>query len=280
MNLQKLPENLSEQARSLGWDEALYDYCKSLIQKNQTQKNQTLPQDVRSTDWLNCIPLNKQQKALIVGGDLGSLSLEMADQCSEVHVIDNCNQTLEFLQVRKEQQEIPNLYLHQASENGDLPFEANSFDIISINMDANQFKLKALISFLSKGGMIHILSGNRHSLNRLLRPGRYSELRGLKGMKGYRKVLKHCGLNSIEFYAPLPDHIGTPLFYLPLGSNYIIRYFLKNIFPLFEMVSPEVKRQYAVPYYLARIGVRLSLLLRVSFLMKYFVPSYMILAKK
>jgi len=96
---------------------------------------------------------------------------------------------------------------------------------------------------------------------------------------GYKKALQEVGFSEIKFYAPLPQY-RTPLFYIPLDNVNVLNYFFKNIFPLFNMVSPEVKRHYAFQYKVAKIGVKIALIFKLTWLAKFIAPGFSIIAKK
>jgi hypothetical protein len=59
-----------------------------------------------------------------------------------------------------------------------------------------------------------------------------------------------------------------------------MRYFFSHVFPLFEMVSPEVKKQYGVQYVIAKLMVRLAVWLRFSPAAKFFFSGYLLVATR
>jgi hypothetical protein len=59
----------------------------------------------------------------------------------------------------------------------------------------------------------------------------------------------------------------------------VLDYFFYNIFPLFEVVSQETKRVYGMQYTVAKIGVRLAKILRLTAMTKLFFPGFSVIAR-
>src|SRR5438046_2381155 len=70
---------------------------------------------------------------------------------------------------------------------------------------------------LGPGGVAYLSVGNWSSYRRLLHP--WTVGTGIeRSLRGYRIVLARTGFADIRFYAPLPNHEGIPLFYVPLDD--------------------------------------------------------------
>ncbi len=91
--------------------------------------------------------------------------------------------------------------------------------------------------------------------------------------------LKRLGFAIEAIYAPLPSHNGIPLFYVPL-ANGPMAYFFSKIMPLILTVSPEVKKQYGWKYRAAARGLGTFNRLKLSWLAKFILPSYVVVARR
>ncbi|MDA2912733.1 hypothetical protein MYX77_02020 [Acidobacteriia bacterium AH_259_A11_L15] len=133
---------------------------------------------------------------------------------------------------------------------------------------------------MNEGGIVYLSLGNRLAFQHLFRRGKNGSSLPLHTIYGYRRILEAEGFSEFQFYAPLPHYDGIPLFYVPLEDTHALNFFLRHIFPLLETVSPEVRRAYAFEYAVAKIGVRLALLFKLTGLAKVFVSGFSIIAKK
>ena len=70
------------------------------------------------------------------------------------------------------------------------------------------------------------------------------------------------------------------MFYVPVDEPQGMAFFLKDIFPLFEMVSPEIKHTYSREYALAKAAVYLTQVLHLESAVRLFVSGFGIVAKK
>ena len=273
-------------AESVGWDVALFEYTKS-----QVARGRSLLEDRRAADWIYFLPFKSNSIALSIGCGWGTVPIALSETCARVYAIDPEWERIKFLDIRKKQQRIDNLFPIYVSGCLDLPFSQGQFDFVSVSVKGFRWCATEPISFrkivqrvydlLKKDGIAYLSLGNRLAFQDLLWRNRKSSASlPLHTIFGYRRILKEEGFSDIHFYAPLPHHNGIPLFYLSLENTEALNYFFQNIFPLFEMASPEVKKQYGLQYKLVKIGVRLALIFRLTNLAKYFVPGFSIIATK
>ena len=193
-----------------------------------------------------------------------------------------------FINARRKQQGIDNLFPVYVSGVLDLPFPEKCFDLVAMGdfqWDATRsirFReiARRIHGLLKEGGRVYFSLGNRLAFQHLFGLVKDQTTLPSHTIYGYRHILQEEDFSEIQFYAPLPHHDGVPLFYVPLEDNRALTFFFRNIFPLFEMVTPEVKRAYAFEYAIAKMGVRLALVLRLTGLTKIFVPGFSVLAKK
>lgn len=273
---------LLDSAESDGFDKALYDYNKARVLRDEL-----ISEDQRIADWKYLLPLNRDSVALSFGCRMGTIPAALAETCKRVYVIDAVWERITFLNIRRRQHGIDNLCPIYVNSISDIPFPAKYFDIVSVrecDWGATLFRFRDLVQrvygLLKEGGTAYLSVGNRLSYRHLFQRHKISASPPLHTIYGYRRMLRSEGFSDCHFYAPLPDHDGIPLFYLPLQNTEALNYFFENIFPLFEMVSPEVKKQYGFQYKLAKIGVRVALLFRLTTLAKFLVPGFGIIATK
>ena len=270
-------------AESHGWDTAFYDYCKA-----QVASGGTVPEDPRVADWRYLLPLNRDTRALVLGCGWGAVPIALAETCGTVFAADPAWEKIAFLNVRRRQQRIDNLYPVHVRDGLDLPFAGNYFDMVSVRgfqwRAAQSVRVRDVVrrvhGLLREGGIAYLSLGNRLGFQHLFRQGRNGSFMSLHTIYGYRRILQAEGFAGICFYAPLPHYEGIPLFYVPLEEAQALNFFFRNLFPLFEMVSPEVKQAHAFQYAVAKMGVRLALLFKLTSLTKGFFPGFSVIAKK
>ncbi len=266
-------------AESEGWNTALYNYTKV-----QVGKNGTVVEDQRTADWRYLLPLSSESVALVLGCGLGTVPVALSETCRKVYAVDSCWDKVAFLNIRKKQHKIDNLYPTYAHDTLSLPFSAGCFDLVSVRDMAQPLPFYKTVrrahGLLKEGAIAHFSLGNRLAFQRLLCRGESGASPPLHTIFGYRRILKTEGFSDIQFYAVLPHHNGIPLFYIPLESSQAMEFFLRNIFPLFEMVTPESKQAFALEYMVAKIAVRLGLFFNLTSLAKIFVPGFCVIARK
>jgi len=275
---------LLNNARKVGWRTALYNYKKTLVRKGAP-----INEDIRVTDWRFHLPNGDSQKILIIGCGMGILPLSLLENNQKIFAIDSVWEKLAFLKLRSaDYKNNKNLILLKANKIDRLPFEKSYFNSIIISFP-NYFTgysvnfshiLKKINMFLKPGGYIYVSIDNSFAINRLIRFSKHS-MSGLSGnFFDLKNTLRANHFSKINVFAPLPDHIRIPLFSLPLDNHYAIRHFFMKIFPLFDMATPESKKAYGLYFILIKFLVKVSIVLRLTALIKIFAPGFSIIAKK
>jgi SAM-dependent methyltransferase len=203
-----------------------------------------------------------------------------------VYVIDDVLPRLQFLEARRNEQGLHNIHLILSDKKSPLPILPGSIDLVSI-CDSGwideglSFELVSaqMHRLLKNGGILYFLAKNKMGIQNLWRSRSELESKA-HSMSGYVNVMEREGFSEIDFYAPLPFYDGIPLFYLPLNDKRAMRYFFEHNFQLFEMVSPEVKKQYGLQYTLAKTAVKCALPLGLTGLSRHFLSGFAVFARK
>ena len=274
-------EDLSELALGAerqGWELALYEYA-----QNKVVKGESLPEDQRSADWKWFLPLGPDSVVLVVGSGLGAIPMALASTCKEVHVVDADENKIRFLTVYKTQQKQTNIFPLVFNGVDGLPYAPKMFDAVvfyGVSNETGSFQRAACVlnRLLKSGASACFLVENRFAIQGLFsKDGRKGQV-DQHSLSAYRGILKTSGFFDIQAFAPLPHVDGIPLFYLPLDQAGVMAYFFSHIFPLFEMVSPEVKRQYGIQYLIAKAAVRCLVFFRITGVAKHFFSGYLLVA--
>jgi len=276
-------EHLLHTAQNEGWQTALFNF-----NKEQVVKNYPTLEDKRMTDWRYLIPIDKKHTVLVLGCGLGVIPIALSEQCKKVYAVDPEWEKATFLNIRKDQLGIENLFPLIGNNVGKLPFNEESFDLVVIlgyqfptDNSYNFYLLSQQIHrLLKERGKIYFSLDNKWSFQRLFRPAKTMNPKLIHNLYGYKRILAEKMFSNIRFYAPLPQHNRTPMYYLSLDNNRAIQFYFESVFPLFDMVTPEVKKIYGVQYNLIKIIVKLALILRLTALAKFFVPGFSIIAQK
>ena len=246
-------------------------------------------EDRRVADWIYLVPLSADSVVLVLGCSRKIIPLVLSENCGRVYVVDSNQAEINLLKAQIERQGINNLFPVQSSNILDLKFPPRYFDFISVQGFAvppgESISFQSLIQqvrpFLREGGVLQVTMGNQLDPRQLIfaKQKNPNEPFPHHTYWDYRRILKSEGFSDVQFHAPLPGYRGIPLFYVPLEDRRAVGFFLRNVFPLCETVSHKRKQAYAIEYGLAKIATRLMLALRLSFLLKFFVPGYSVIAK-
>src|SRR3972149_2624597 len=274
-------------AEALGWDEAMFEFMRTRVSAGGGGV-----EDGRVADWRFLLPRTGRDAALVLGCGLGTVPAALCDMFATVHVVDTSAERVRLLELRASEHGIANLVPTRVARGGALPFAAEGFDLVVARSSDWEFRaagadgrgaFRAVAQdvhrVLKEGGGAYLGVPNRLSYERLLRP--WTPRDGFAcSQRGYRRILAQAGFAEIRFYAPLPGHEGIPLFYVPVDDGALLEYFFECVFPLFDAVSPEVKRLYAVEYRLAKLAVRLGGWLGLRPLARHLVRGFGIIATR
>lgn len=267
-----------------GWERIYYEICKEEI---RTKGN--LGEDQRSADWKYLLPLKSGWHALVLNSNWGAIPVSLAQSCDMVCAVSYNLEKAHLLCMRKQQQGLRNIFpVCVVGVDWNLPFREDSFDVVYANnlgfetKNRNRFlsQIRQVRGLLKRGGFICLSQPNRLSFQSMI--GRWSMNFTTTGhsLAGYKRLLKRTGFKNVMFYGPVPTHDSIPLFYLPLNGHSEIKFFFHSIFPLVETVSPEVKAHYGLQYRIGKATVKIAQLLNMTFVAKYFLPGYLIIAQK
>lgn len=268
---------LIEETQISSWAEALYEENKHRFQSSED----LFIQSPRAFDWtLYLLSLETFKSALVVGEDYGSLSLILAELFDHVTVSHHNPDVLRLIQARASEEKITNLTFIDISAEDPFRFTPHSFDFITVQSVPISIKemIHAYSPYLKSGGYLRLVLENRWSYKKLLSFKLRSN--NTRTFNGYKQILSQNGFQIKEAFFPVPSHVGIPMFYLPVENDPSIRFFLRHIFPLFDAVSPEMKKKYYLEYALAKCTVRLILMTGTIRLLTYFLPGFMIFSEK
>lgn len=270
---------LGARAAAVGWQKAWFEF-----NVERVRRGEPLAEDDRVADWTLLLSLKNGATSLVIGCEWATAALTLAMRCARLSAVDGSVEKIEFLKIRAAQQNVTNINAVYAPPRMPALFEGGPFDLIVVRdiPEGWPISLSHLIETLREnlkpGGVLSVsvsntwcpLSGASRSA-----PGRFPE----NSMIGCRRQLARAGFDSVQVYGPLPHHWGVSLFHIPLDEPAPIGFFFKSIFPLFNAVSPEVKRGFALELVLAKIAARAAGLPGAARLIKYFLPGYQFIAK-
>ncbi len=269
--------------------EGLYEIYKGKFAEGGVR----IPEDRRIADFVFLLPQNtKNSNALLIGAGKGLFPLWITDYFKEITVVDMRPDVVEFLNITTRAQNKNNLSALNISNPNDITsvitnHASENYDCIIITTHSFQQMLNLdtllgneLSKFTTTHSCLVIFAENPFSWKRMMKMRLFSHHHT---KARYIRLLKNIGYRNITLYAPLPLYDTNPLFYLPIpndDNNKIAKYFFKNIFGLFDMVSPEVKNKHTLELFIARFLTKMALHLNLTNFLTNFVSGYILIAEK
>ena len=271
---------LGARAAAIGWQQAWFEF-----NAERTRRGEPLAEDDRAADWTLLLRLKSDASVLVIGCEWATAALTLARRCSRVYATDGAAERVEFLKVRAAQQNVTNIETAAAPARLENRFAGGPFDLIVIRdvpegwPTSLPILIEALKADLKPDGMLFMSVTNSWCplfwLSRSV-PSRIPT----QSLIGCKRQLERAGFGHNKTYGPLPRHWGVSLFHVPLDRSEAVGFFFKKIFPLFEAVSPEVKRGFALEFALAKIAARAAGLPGAARLIKYFLPGFHVIAER
>ncbi|MEA3485966.1 MAG: class I SAM-dependent methyltransferase, partial [Candidatus Aerophobetes bacterium] len=248
-------------AQERGWKSSLHDYVR--------KKNYYLygySSDITRADWKILLPKLRNATILDYGCGWGSISISLSQGCGKIIALDSTYERVQFLNIRRTQEKISNLYPVCAGDTFELPFPNSYFDVIILNgvlewigatfpykgpSRAQVEFLRSLWRVLKKDGCLYIGIENRFGLQYLLGARDHSKLRFTSVLprniarilsqlflkqnyytytysyKGYKILLEKSGFAYNQFYSSLPRY-RAPSILLPLDNSVPFNFLLKS----------------------------------------------------
>jgi SAM-dependent methyltransferase len=306
-------QKVIEAAKTQGWQTAVYD----VLNPVGSEVHATVG-DERRADWKYLLPLSRESRALDLGCGWGAAALALAETCGQVVAMDATWERVHFLDIRRRQQGVDNLYPIHGGDTLAFPFPDGYFDLVVLvgvlewfgesypDLPPRAAQLKALRNLqvlLRPGGHLYVGIENRLGYDYLmgrpdhnglpfvgLLPRRLADWISKRragcpfrtyqySMWGYRKLLREAGFGHIQFHGDLPQY-RHPHFYIPLEGSRAFEYFLGHLWESFKKGTPERAREYRRAYRLANAGLHVARHLCVAGMTRYVVPGFSIIAQR
>lgn len=236
-------------------------------------------EDPRSHDWLALLPLSGKQDALVIGIGEGLLPAMLARSCRSVTAVDRSDELAADLMRRCVEMGLQNLRVETTSDIGRIQ---GAFDLVVVS-DWPGVGISELSTELSRlcnpNGTVCFFVANRFSPASFVRSSDARPGMPVATRRGLVGVMSAAGFERPMLFAPLPRPGQIPLFYMPLDHSGAWRYFLRHLFPLFALASPEVKRKHALEYGAAKLAIKVATIFGIEGLLLAFIPGFLILAR-
>lgn len=313
----KIPETeavtLTKIAAEEGWKTALHD-----VFRWNHRNDYRITSDLRRADFRFLMPLNNESTVLVLGCGLGAITVALSKVCRVVVALSDIFEYVKFLDIRRQQERILNIFPVHGGNTLHLPFPEDCFDaVVAVGMsqwagvahrnvklrEAENNLLLSVYKALKVGGHLYVGVANKHGCDHLMgrhdhNGGRFASLRPGKLVDTvswiisgtscrthqyspdvHTRILQGTGFREIRFYAPLPEH-HEPHFFIPLDNVNVMKYFLNNSLDSFEFGSPQMREKYRILYRIGKVAAKIALSLGLAGSVKYVVPSYGIIARK
>jgi len=244
-------------------------------------------EDLRSADWKYYLPNSNCKSALVFGSGLGTVPIALADYYKNISVLDSDSEKISLLKSRTKFHPSANINTFLKSSIKKLPFRSKSFDLVFWNADNSfdsslsiQNLTKHISNYVKDDGVLCMSLQNYYSLvDRVSFSSRLINNSSIK-LNQCRSLLNKFSFELICILSPLPHFKGIPLFYVPIDNSDCLNYFLRVLSVRLLGISPELKQSYKFEYFFTKIIIMVCKILPLGSIIKYFLPGYMIIAKK
>ena len=230
------------------------NYARFELSKMFNQNNIKL--DIRSNDWVYLCNVKGRNNALILGSSYGDSCLNLCSEFNKIDVVTHDEQDAEIVTLLSKGDAKINLCKSL------LDIEAiNHYDLIYIesSYECNSEIYNQLRSLMSRDGVL--AHRTRNSL-----------------FSNQARTLLNCHYSIQARYAWLPVCDGSPMFIFDIDNTYLVKYFLQNMINIFNSVSPEDAKKYALKIMLLKWIKRLFFIKPIRKLFVTVLPCYLIIA--
>jgi len=230
------------------------NYARFELSKMFNQNNIKL--DIRSNDWVYLCNVKERNNVLVLGSSYGDSCLNLCSEFNEIDVVTYDEQDAEIVALLSKGDTKINLCESL------LDIETkNQYDLIYIESgyECNSEVYNQLKSLMSKDCVL--AHRTRNSL-----------------FSRQAKMLLNCHYSIQARYAWLPVCDGSPMFIFDIDNTYLVKYFLQNMINIFNSVSPEDAKKYALKIMLLKWIKRLFFIKPIRKLFVIVLPCYLIIA--
>jgi len=276
-------------AQRIGWREAAVSYPKSPLTKYLTDQRRFL--------FMPLLPLKSSSKILDLGAGIGALSFQIAKRnpSIDVYAFDKTLEGLLLLNIIKEQEKLHNLHIARMDA-FDIPMDDSFFDLVLMvgilewlgsstsglkPLDAQKKALREVYRVTKPKGQLLVGVENRFGYQFLrgapdhsglpftsLMPRYFANMYTKFRMgceyrtytfseRGYRKLLTETGFRNVKIFAAFPDYRYPDL-----------------------VLDVDIVKEILIRQFEGRSLAKLALSCMPSSLVRFLVPSYLIVAVK
>jgi hypothetical protein len=263
-------------AEENGWRESLETHIPARFQEFVNNES--------CVNWKYFINSNTCGTILSIGSGWGTAACTYAKFCNNVYVIEEEWEQVHFLQIRKQQDAINNLF-PVCTNLSEIPFPEDYFDVIflptipewytqnhkkhSIN-NVNELMITIIYSLLKPGGSLYLPTGNL--LNSFLQKKGSKKKSHIYSLNRYKKMFQKAGFKNIHVYMPVPEHSNYKYF-VPIKHFSHITFWASQILYYRLLFSPTLLR---VPFQLMIKIIKIFPLPIAKFL----APAFSIIGEK
>jgi SAM-dependent methyltransferase len=302
-----------EVARERGWRESLLE-----AYHPENLEAHTTAADPRRADWSFLLPLTRDSVALDIGCGWGAVSFALAKTCRAVVAMDATWERISFVEIRREQEGVDNLYPVHGGDTLRFPFPDESFDVAAMvgvlewvgvshpalpPQEAQAAILRNAHALLKPGGHLYIGIENRYGYQYWMGSPDHNGVRYVSllprwlantvslrrtgrpyatyqySRSGYRRLLCQAGFSDVQFFAPVPQY-RSPRFYLPLDTHSAVKHFLAGEFASTALRESSWMREHSRAAALSSALVHVARRLPLTHWLNWFAPGFSIVARK
>lgn len=218
-------------AETSGWKEAVTTY----LPKRNPALMKTIT-DPRRTTWVSLLNLKGDETALDFGCGLGGGAVPLSGSVKQVVAMDGCYDRIRFLQIRRDQEKLKDIFLVCHGKVNELPFPDASFDLIVLNMVfpylaaalpqydipvADEIIFREMLRTLKPDGYLYLSIRNKYCFHRvkaMVFPEPAADNFIAHGPGYYRNLLVKSGMTAVKSFWPIPSY-KYPEYFVPLDGD-------------------------------------------------------------
>lgn len=185
-------QKVNRLSREIGWRQAMGQVAPQLIDYIDSP---------RRIEWTKLLPLKPGWKALDIGAGLGGIAFPLSKQVAHVVALESVSERAEFIELRRQQENIDNIQVVAASIH-EMPLPEDKFNLVVMN------GILEWVALTKEGDPQAVQRGVLQRIHQLLDSGGWIYI-GIENRFGFDSVLGAVDHSGHRFTGVLPRPVAN-----------------------------------------------------------------------